>query len=249
MSECFVAIGLRLFGCPARLNRAHIDAQVETRATDTLIESLFTTMFVQSRSLFVPATTTVLLTFLATAPQAAAQTPTPQHIGTAAITHSASRDAGVEQMHIQQQLVRLTGVSVPRDTDVETLVRALEAARTRPVTPERMTALSQALAGALSAGVFEEVTIQRLAEDLFAVLNNRGLSHQQAMLVAVDVGAVLRELEVPEPQTEVVLTALKGVCPSAVAAPQNGPEGTSTTESKMPKRSLLILSRDAGSTE
>lgn len=208
-------------------------------------------MSVLSRSLFVPATTTVVFTMLtgawphvaAAAGGAVAQTP--PHAGTAAIAHTTPRDAGVVLSHLQQQLVRVTGVSTPREADLETLSRALEEARRRPVKPERMTALSEALASALGSGTFEEVTLQRLAEDLFAVLNNRALSAQQAALVAVDVGAALQDLGVAEPRAALVLTALHGVCPAAVA-PAQTPDATSPTDPRTPtKRSLLTLSRDS----
>jgi hypothetical protein len=208
-------------------------------------------MFALSRSLFVPATTTVVFTMLAgassqlaaAAREAGAQTP--QHAGTEAIAHTTPRDAGVVLAHLQQQLVRVTGVTTPREADLDTLSRALEAARRRPIKPERMAALSEALAAALGSGTFEEVTLQRLAEDLFAVLNNRALSREQAALVAVDVGAALQDLGVAEPRAALVLTALHGVCPAAVA-PAQTPDTNSATDPRAPaKRSLLTLSRDS----
>jgi hypothetical protein len=206
-------------------------------------------MSVLSRSLFVPATTTVVFTMLVGTPSPAAAcgpvAQTPPRAGTEAIAHTTPRDAGVVLTHLQQQLVRVTGVTRPLDTDVETLGRALEAARRRPVKPERMAALSEALAGALGSGTFEEVTLQRLAEDLFAVLNNKALSREQAALVAVDVGAALQDLGVVEPRAAMVLNALQGICPAAVA-PAQAPDVNGTTDPRTPsKRSLLTLSRDS----
>src|SRR5689334_23106703 len=105
---------------------------------------------VLSRFPLVPVSTAVVLSFL-TAGSAVAQTP-PQHLGTEAIAHTAGRDAGIMLSHLQQQLVRVTGVATPRETDVETLGRALDAARTRPVKPQKIAELSEALAAALGTG-------------------------------------------------------------------------------------------------
>jgi hypothetical protein len=202
----------------------------------------WSTMSSLSRFQFVPATTAVVLTILS-ARGAFAQPA--QHVGTEAIAHTTARDAGVVMMHLQQQLVRVTGVATPRDTDVETLGRALEAARTRKVAPERMKELTEALATVLGGGVYEEVTEQRLAEDLFALLNNKALTSEQASLVAIDVGAVLQDLGITEPQAALVLTALRGVCPSAVAPQPTNETDASGQPKTAPKRSLLILSRDS----
>jgi hypothetical protein len=201
-------------------------------------------MRVLSRSQFVPATTAVVLTILSVR-GAIAQTVQTERVGTAAITHTTGRDPGVMLTHLQQQLARLTGVATPRDTDVETLGRALDAARARKIAPERMTALTETLAAALGTGTYDEVTVQRLAEDLFAILNNKALTGEQASLVAIDVNAVMQELGVEEPRVGIVLTALRGVCPAAVA-PQPASEKDSSGQPKTPtKRSLLVLSRDS----
>jgi hypothetical protein len=208
-------------------------------------------MDVLSRSVFVPATTAVVLTILAGASAHAGAAgagvgQTAPRVGTAAIAHTTSRDVGVMLAHLQQQLVRVTGVTTPRAIDIETLTRALEAARVRPVEPGRIAALSEALAAALGSGTFEEMTLQRLAEDLLAVLNNRALSGDQAALVAVDVGAALQDLGVPEQRASMVLTALQSVCPAAVAAPEATPGTDGSGQAKTPaKRSLLTLSRDS----
>lgn len=208
--------------------------------------------------MFVPATTAVVSSVLAltafvsaaSAQAAGAGTGVAQstpRVGTAAIDHTTSRDASVVLTHLQQQLGRVTGVSTPSATDVETLGRALEAARVRPVAPERMKALSEALAAALGSGTFEEVTLQRLSEDLYAVLNNRALSREQAALAAIDVGAALQDLGVQEQRASTVLTALEGVCPAAVVHPTNVDDAGEGQPKTPTKRSLLILSRDSSS--
>jgi hypothetical protein len=175
----------------------------------------------------------------------AAQAQSTPRMGTAAITRTATRDAGVVLTHLQQQLVRVTGVSTPSAMDVETLGRALDAARVRQVTPEHMKALSESLAAALGSGTFEEVTLQRLAEDLFAVLNNRALTRDQASLAALDVGAALLDLGVQEPRIALVQTALEGVCPAAVARPTTVDDAGQAQPKAPTKRSLLTLSRDS----
>ena len=125
--------------------------------------------------------------------------------------------------------------------------RALDAARSRPVPKERITALAEALAAALAQGAFEEVTLQRLAEDLYAALNNKALTADQAALVAVDVASALQDAGAVEPHVTVVLTALQAVCPKAVITEDTVPgKPGSPAQAKTPtKRSLLTLSRDS----
>ena len=200
-------------------------------------------MKVSSRSVVSFAVTVVVS--CAYAAGAAAQAQSTPRMGTAAITHTAARDAGVVLTHLQQQLVRVTGVSTPSAMDVETLGRALEAARVRQVTPEHMKALSESLAAALGSGTFEEVTLQRLAEDLFAVLNNRALTREQASLAAIDVGAALQDLGVQEPRITLMQTALEGVCPAAVVRPTTVDDAGQTQQKAPTKRSLLVLSRES----
>jgi hypothetical protein len=115
----------------------------------------------------------------------------------------------------------------------------------RQVTPEHMKALAQALAMALGSGTFEEVTLQRLSEDLFAVLNNRALTREQASLAAMDVAAALQDLGVQEQRVSVVLTALEGVCSAAVAHPTDVDDAGPAQPKTPTKRSLLVLSRDS----
>jgi hypothetical protein len=200
-------------------------------------------MKVRSRSVFVPAVTLVVSSTFATGAFAQAQS-TPR-TGTAAIARTAPRDVGTMLTHIEQQLVRVTGVSTPSAMDVETLERALQAARVRQVAPEKMKALSEALAMALGSGTFEEVTLQRLSEDLLAVLNNRALTREQASLAALDVSAALQDLGVQEQRVTIVLTALEGVCPAAVPHPAPVDDAGQAQPKTPAKRSLLVLSRDS----
>jgi hypothetical protein len=209
-------------------------------------------MFVASRCMFVPAAVVASITMAgalsaASAAGLSAQA-TPQRAGTAAIAHTTSRDDATLLTHVQQQLIRLVGVPEARPADIETLVRALEAARARPLPAGRITALAEALSAALAQGTFEETTIQRLAEDLFAALNNKKLTSEQAALLAVDVSAALQEVGALEPRIAVVLTALQGVCPDAVLPTDAGAPGKPGDHTQTPaKRSLLTLSRDSSS--
>jgi hypothetical protein len=215
-----------------------------------VIEQLFT-MSVASRCVFVPPA--VVAVFLLAGPVSAfagaAQDgqAAPKRVGTAAIDHTTKRDDATPMSHLQQQLTRVTGVAEPRPADIETLTRALDAARSRPIPRARLIALADALAGALASGQFEEVTIQRLAEDLYAALNNKALTTEQAALVAVDVAAALQDAGAAEPRVTIVLTALQGVCPQAVMPAEGvdakpGAPGQSRTP---PKRALQTLSRDS----
>jgi hypothetical protein len=181
--------------------------------------------------------------------QAAGQTADPapaqatvQHIGTAAIAHIKDRDSRVVLLQVQQQLSRVTGIRDPRQADIDTLGRALDAARGRTIKREQMDAFCEALAVALATGSFDEVTLQRLAEDVYSALNNGTLTTQQGELLAADFAAALTDLGVQQPYQTLVLTALQGVCPLAVMPAQaTGPNGRKTPA----KRSLLILSRDS----
>jgi hypothetical protein len=205
-------------------------------------------MFVASRCMFVPAAVVASIT-MAGALSAASAAGLPaqaasQHVGTATIAHTTAHDAATVLGRLQQQLMRVTGVAEPRPSDIELLTRALDAARTRPIASARITALAQALIAALAQGTFEETTIQRLAEDLYAALNNKALTGEQAALVAVDVASALQEVGVVEPHVAVVLTALQGVCPDAVM-PADGPDKTGVHPQTPPKRALQTLSRDS----
>jgi hypothetical protein len=174
----------------------------------------------------------------------------PRRVGTTAIKHTTSRDAAIVMAHLRQQLVRVTGVPAAQAADIETLSLALEAARTRPIEPERITALAGALAAALAQGTFEETTIERLAEDLYAALNNRALTGQQAALLAVDVASVLQDAGAQEPRAAIVLTALQGVCPGAVLPAEEPTDASSAATPQAQaatKRALLVLTR--GSSE
>lgn len=165
-----------------------------------------------------------------------------QHIGTAAIAHIKDRDSRVVLLQVQQQLSRVTGIRDPRQADIETLGRVLDAARGRTIKQERMDAFCEALAAALATGSFDEVTLQRLAEDVYSALNNGKLTTEQGGLLAADFAAALTDLGVQQPHQTLVLTALQGVCPLAVMPAQaTGPNGQKTPA----KRSLLILSRDS----
>jgi hypothetical protein len=224
--------------------------QVPARGSDSVIEQLFT-MSVASRCVFVPAAV-VAVFLLAGSVSASAEAgqdapAAPRRVGTAAIDHTTKRDDATPMTHLQQQLTRVTGVAEPRPADIETLTRALDAARSRPIARARLIALAEALAGALAQGQFEEVTIQRIAEDLYAALNNKALTTEQAALVAVDVAAALQDAGAVEPHVTIVLNALQGVCPEAVMPAEGldakpGAPGQSRTPAK---RSLLTLSRDS----
>jgi hypothetical protein len=174
----------------------------------------------------------------------------PRRAGTTPIKRTISRDAAIVLAHLRQQLVRVTGVAEKRPADIETLGLALEAARTRPIKPEGIAALADALATALAQGTFEETTLERLAEDLFAALNNRALTGEQAALLAVDVASVLQDAGAQEPHAAMVLTALQRVCPGAVlpaAEPTDASSASTPQAQAATKRALLVLSR--GSSE
>ena len=210
-------------------------------------------MSVASRCVFVPAAVIAVIS-MAGASSAVAGTQevhtATQRVGTAAIAHTTSRDAAMVLTHLQQQLTRVTGVPEPRKRDLETLTLALDAARTRKVEEKRMVALAEALATALGQGTFEEVTIQRLAEDLYAALNNKALTAEQAALVAVDVASTLQDAGALEPHVTLVLNALQGVCPAAVAPPDATTGAPGSPDQKTPaKRSLQTLSRDSSSSD
>jgi hypothetical protein len=166
----------------------------------------------------------------------------------AAASAASSPGPAIVLAHLQQQLTRVTGVPEVPQHDVEALGRALLAARTRPAQPERVTELASVLATALSHGIVDEVLMQRLAEDLFAALNNRELTKEQAGLLAIDVVSVLQDATVQEQQTALVMAALRRVCPEAIAPAQYAEPGTPQDEAQhRSKRALLVLSR--GSSE
>jgi hypothetical protein len=167
-----------------------------------------------------------------------AQTPP----GRARIADSAQ--PGMVLGHIQQLLTRVTGIPEAPTNDVEALDRALLAAQAhRPAQPERVNELGAALAAALGHGVFDEVLMQRLSEDMYSALNNLTLTSDQAKLLAIDVTAVLQESGVRDTDGVEVMAALRRVCPNAIAPPRGTQDASQNGEPATPKRALQVLSR------
>jgi hypothetical protein len=159
----------------------------------------------------------------------------------------AAAQPAVMLTHIQQQLTRVTGVPEASPHDVEALDRALLAAQAhRPAQPERVNELGNALAAALGHGIYDEVLMQRLSEDMYAALNNTTITKDQAKLLAVDVNAVMQEAGVHEPDTVQVMAALRRVCPDAIAPAPTAQDASQNGE-QAPKRALQVLSRGGSS--
>jgi hypothetical protein len=163
------------------------------------------------------------------------------------IPRIASAQPAVVLTHIQQQLTRVTGVPDASANDIDALDRALLAAQAhRPIQPERVNELGNALAAALGHGIYDEVLMQRLSEDMYAALNNIAITKDQAKLLAVDVSAVMQEAGVHEPDTVQVMAALRRVCPNAVAPTPTAQDASQNGE-QAPKRALQVLSRGGSS--
>jgi hypothetical protein len=115
------------------------------------------------------------------------------------------------------------------------LARVMTFARGRAIAPAAIGTLTMRLALAIAEGSFDDESIERLAQDLFAAANSPELTAREASLLVTDVAALLRESGASTESIEAAAAALAAI----------GPGGSDKPEPTAVPRSggLLVLTR------
>jgi hypothetical protein len=116
-------------------------------------------------------------------------------------------EALVNRMAISSELV---------PSDAQELTRTLVVARGRTIETASLKALATHFALAVTAGSFDDESIERLAQDLFAAVNSRELTSRESGLLVADVSTLLKDAGVDGPAIDAVVTAFGAISPAGV---------------------------------
>jgi hypothetical protein len=134
---------------------------------------------------------------------------------------------------VHEHLARMAGSERPAADDVAALTQALIAGKSRPMTDAHIATVASTVATAIARGAFDEESVERLAQNLFAVVNNGTLTGREASLLVLDVSMLLTDAGTDRAAVDSVIAALSDVCPA----------GTERVEapavSRRPRPSLL----------
>jgi hypothetical protein len=128
--------------------------------------------------------------------------------------HSASADPSAILRQLQDTLGRIAASEEPAHEDVTRLTRALASARGRTIADSALATLATALGTAVAQGSFDEESIERLAQNLYATVNSRELTSREGGMVILDVTGLLTEAGAEPPAVDAVIAALRAICPS-----------------------------------
>jgi hypothetical protein len=126
---------------------------------------------------------------------------------------AAAPTAAVLLADVLKSVERMAASAEPSAADVGTLTRALVAGKSRPVTDAAIATLASSVAAAMAQGDFDDETVERLAQNLFAAVNNRVLTGREASLLVLDVSLVLADAGAPRSAIDAVIGHLSAICP------------------------------------
>ncbi len=124
---------------------------------------------------------------------------------------SPENDPATTLLQLQAIVGRMAGSSELAPDDARELARVMSIARGRTISEKALHAFSIQLALAAAEGAFDDESIERLAQDLFAAANSRALTEREALLLMTDVATLLREAGAASGSIDAVLAAFAPV--------------------------------------
>jgi hypothetical protein len=155
--------------------------------------------------------------------------------------HAAQKRAAAAVDHaavLEQMQAVIARMAVSRElvpADAEELALTLTRVRGRTIDGAALRQLTVRLAIAIADGSFDDESIERLAQDLFAAVNSSALSGREATLLVTDVDALLRESGAQRELIESATAALAALGPGGVVVRTEAPSSRAG--------SLLVLTR------
>jgi hypothetical protein len=184
-----------------------------------------------ARALVLPAITAVmtLAATLAAAQSLPAQTSGGPRLAAAQTSSTAPRvaepvrkrtppttDHAATLLQIQALVNRMAISSELVPSDAQELTRTLALARGRTIETASLKALATHFALAVTAGSFDDESIERLSQDLFAAVNSRELTSREGGLLVADVTTLLKDAGVDGPAIDAVVAAFGAISPAGV---------------------------------
>lgn len=96
-------------------------------------------------------------------------------------------------LQLQQTIRRLDVSDDPAAEDIRSLTRLLAIARGRTIRDAALATLATTLGSAVAQGSFDEESVERLAQNLYAAVNGRELTRREGGLVILDISGVLEK--------------------------------------------------------
>jgi hypothetical protein len=115
---------------------------------------------------------------------------------------------------VQEHVGRLAAAGEAGAEDAASLTRALVAGKGRSMNDTAIGVLARSLAAAIAQGSFDEEGVERLAQNVFAAVNNRNLTSREASLLVLDVSMVLVDAGADRPAVDAVIGDLSAICPA-----------------------------------
>jgi hypothetical protein len=123
-------------------------------------------------------------------------------------------DHATTLLQMQAILGRMAVSSELVPDDARELARLMNVARGRPITEAAMSALSIRLALAIAEGSFDDESLERLAQDLFAAVNSRELTGREASMLVTDVSMLLSDSGAEPGAIDAATAALAAIAPA-----------------------------------
>jgi hypothetical protein len=180
-----------------------------------------------------------------TSPSAAAQTSAPMPVATPRAGDAVRKrtvpaiDPARALLQMQAIIGRMAESSELVPADARELASIMTLVRGRKIADTALNALTMRIALAVAQGSFDEESVERLAQDLFAAANSRDLTVREASLLVTDVATLLRESGAEAASIEAASDALAAI----------GPDGTAVAGLERPDllgapaRGLSVLTR------
>jgi hypothetical protein len=125
-------------------------------------------------------------------------------------------DPAATLLQMQAIIGRMAVSSELEPADAQDLMERLAQARGRAIAQPALKALATHLALAVAQGSWDDESVERLAQDLFAGVNSRELTSREAALLVVDVSTLLRDAGVEALAIEAVANAFRGISPAGI---------------------------------
>jgi hypothetical protein len=123
-------------------------------------------------------------------------------------------DHSTTLLQMQAILGRMAVSSELVPDDARELARLMSVARGRTIAEAAMSALSIRLALAIADGSFDDESLERLAQDLFAAVNSRELTGREASLLVTDVSMLLSDSGAEPGAIDAATAALAAIAPA-----------------------------------
>lgn len=143
-------------------------------------------------------------------------------------------------LQLQKTIDRLAVSDEAAPEDVTSLARVLTLARGRTIPASALATLAASFASAVAQGSFDEESIERLAQNLYAAVSGRDLTSREGGLVILDISGLLEMAGAERLEVDAVVRALRAICPSG-ADSIDGVSAHTSSLAILPRRSFSPL--------